>query len=82
MQVEVHDVEAGQAWLEVAQHRVHVGAVHVGQRTGRVDRLEQLYHVVLEEPQRGGVGEHHRRRARTQRGPQGLDVDHAVRSPR
>ena len=80
--VEVHDVEARGAGPELAQHRVHVGAVHVGQRARRVDGVEQLDDAVLEEAERRGVGQHHGRRARPERGPQRVEVDAAARRPR
>ena len=47
--VEVHDVEAGLARLEPAEDRVEVRAVHVGERAGRVGRLEQLADPPLEQ---------------------------------
>ncbi len=77
--VEVHDVEAGLARLEPAEDRVEVGAVHVGQRAGLVDRLEQLADARLEQPERRGVGDHHRGCARPERGPERVEVHAAVR---
>ena len=47
--VEVHDVEAGLARLEPAEDRVEVRAVHVGERAGLVDRVEQLADPPLEQ---------------------------------
>ena len=76
--VEVHDVEAGLAGLEPAQDGVEVGAVHVGQRAGLVDRVEQLADPRLEQAERRGVGDHHRGRPRPEGGPERVDVDAAV----
>ena len=78
MQVEVHDVEARGARAEAAEDRVHVRAVHVGQRARGVDGLEQLDDAPLEEPERRRVGEHDRRGPRTERGAQRVEVDAAV----
>ena len=68
--VEVHDVEAGLARLEPAEDRVEVRAVHVGQRAGRVDRVEQLADPRLEQPERRRVGDHDRRRPRSEGRPE------------
>ena len=82
VEVEMHDVEAGCAGPEAAQHGIHVGAVHVRQRTGGMDGLEELDDVGLEEPQRRRVREHDGRRPRTERAAQCLEVHPAVRSRR
>ncbi len=79
MQVEVHHVEAGLARPELAQDRVHVRAVHVGQRAGLVDRLQHVADAALEQPERRGVGQHHRRRTRPECGAQRVQVHTAVR---
>ena len=76
--VEVHDVEAGGAGPELAQQRVEVGPVHVGQGAGGVDHLEELHDPLLEEPERRGVGDHHRRRRGAERRPERLEVHPAV----
>ena len=81
MDVEVHDVEAGLAGLEPAQDGVQVGAVHVGQRAGRVDGLEQLADASLEQPEGRRVGDHDRGRPRPERGRERLEVDPAVGAP-
>jgi hypothetical protein len=78
VQVEVHHVEAGFARPELAQDRVHVGAVHVGQRTGRMHRVEELVDASLEQAEGGRVGQHHRRRPRPEGRPQGVEVHAAV----
>ena len=74
----MHDVEACGPGAEVTQHRVHVGAVHVGERPGRMDGLEELDDVRLEEPERRGVREHDRGAARAQGGAQRIEVHAAV----
>ena len=79
--VEVHDVEAGLAGLEPAQDGVEVRAVHVGERAGLVDRVEQLADPRLEQAERRGVRDHHGRGARPERRPERVDVDAAVRAP-
>ena len=76
--VEVHHVEARRAGPELAQDRVQVGAVHVGQRAGGVDRLQQLHDARLEEAQGRRVGQHHGGRARAERGAQRVEVDATV----
>ncbi len=63
---------------EVAEHRIEVGAVHVGQRARCVDHLEELHDPRLEEPERGGVRDHDGRRRRPERCPECLEVDAAV----
>ena len=80
--VEVHDVEAGLAGLEPAEDGVEVGPVHVGQGARRVDGVEELADAGLEEPERRGVGDHHRGRLRPERGPERVEVDAAVGSRR
>ena len=80
MRVEVHDVEAGLAGLELAQDRVHVRAVHVGQRAGAVDGLEHLLDLLLEQAERRWVGEHHGGGARAERGLERVEVDAALRA--
>ena len=79
--VEVHDVEPGLAGLEPAQDGVEVGAVHVGQGAGLVDRLEQLADPRLEQPQGRRVGDHHGGRPRAQGRAERVDVDAAVAAP-
>ena len=76
--VEMHDVEAGLARLEAAQDGVQVGAVHVGQRAGLVDRVEQLADARLEQAERRGVGDHDRRRPGTERGTERVEVHAAI----
>jgi hypothetical protein len=77
--VEVHHVETGLTGLELAQDGVHVRAIHVGQRTSGVDRLEHLADPFLEQAQRRWVGEHDRRRARAERRLERGEVDLALR---
>ena len=76
--VEVHHVEAGLAGLEPTHDRVEVGAVHVGQRAGRVDGLEQLADPRLEQAERRRVGDHDRGRPRAERRLERVDVHAAI----
>ncbi len=76
--VEVHDVEAGLAGLEPAEDGVEVRAVHVGQRAGPVDGVEQLADARLEEPERRWIRDHHGGGPWTEGGPEGVDVDAAI----
>jgi hypothetical protein len=78
VRVDVHHVEAGLARLEPAQDRVQVGAVHVGEGAGGVDRLQQLTNLRFEQAHRRWVGDHHRRGLGAERGPERLEVGAAV----
>ena len=80
--VEVHHVEAGLARLEPAEDGVQVGAVHVGQRAHRVDRLEQLADARLEQAEGRGVRDHHGGRPGAEGRLERVDVDAAVRGRR
>ncbi len=79
MQVQVHDVGAEVAGPDLADQRVHVGAVHIDQRALGVQHVGDLVDLLLEDAQRIGVGQHQRGdvfvHLRFQRG----DVDHARR---
>ncbi len=68
----------GLARLEPAEDRVEVGAVHVGQGAGLVDRVEELADPRLEQPERRRVRDHHGGGPRTERGPERVEVDAAV----
>ena len=75
----MHDVEAGLAGSEAAEDGIQVGAIHVGNRARLVDRGQHVADLVLEHAQRARVGEHQRGGVRAERGPQGVEVDPAVR---
>ena len=77
VQVEVHDVDAEVAGANLADQRVHVGAVHVEQRALVVEHVGDLVDLLLEDAEGVGIGEHERGDIvidlRYERG----DVDHA-----
>ena len=60
MQVQVHDVGAEVAGANLADQRVHVGAVHVEQRALGVQHVGDLVDLLLEDAQRIGIGQHQR----------------------
>ena len=72
--VDVHDVEAHVARTRLAQDRVQVRAVSVGECADRVDRTSDLEDVLVEEPQRVGVREHDGGHVGVQRRLQGVEV--------
>ena len=60
VQIEVHDVDAEIAGTGDADERVHVGAIHVDQRTFAVDDLSGFDDVFFKDAERVGVGHHER----------------------
>ncbi len=58
MQVEVHHIDAHIAGAQDAQQGVHVGAIAIDQPAAIVDSLDDMLKVLIEEPQRVGVGQH------------------------
>ena len=76
--VEVHHVEARGAGPEAPQDGVHVGAVHVRQRTRGMGRVEHLHDAPLEQAERGGIGDHDRCRPRAERSAERVEVHAAI----
>ena len=58
MQVEVHHIDAQVARAHNAQQGVQVGAIAVHQAARLVHQPRHLFHILIEQPQRVGVGEH------------------------
>jgi hypothetical protein len=77
VQVEVHDVESRIAGAEAAKDGVQVGAVHVGDGARLPHRGHHLVDLVLEDAQRGGVGDHQRGGVRAKVSAQLVQVDPA-----
>ena len=78
VQVEVHDVEAHVARPRDAHHRVEVGAVVIQRRAHPVHDRRDLLDVLIEQPERVGVGEHQAGHVGVRLGAQVVDV-HAPR---
>ena len=76
MQVEVHHIHAVVAGAHQAGERVHVGPVHVQQRAFVVENPGDRADVLLEHPQRVGVGDHQRGHVLIDHAGQCRDVDH------
>ena len=78
VQVEVHDVEAQLGRLGDPDDRVQVGAVAVDQPAGLVHQPGDLQHVLLEEAQRVGIGQHEAHHRVVQVGLESLQIDVAA----
>ena len=79
MQVQVHHVDAEVAGADLADQRVHVGAVHVEQRALGVEDVGDLVDLVFEDAERGRVGEHQRGGVFVHLPREGFEIDAAMR---
>ncbi len=59
MQVDVHHVDAQVARAHDAQQGVQVGPVAVHQPAGCVHQARHFLHILVEQAERVGVGQHH-----------------------
>ena len=78
VQIDVDDVEAHRARLDLAEDGVEVRTVVVQQPARGVHDVADVEDALLEHAERGGIGQHQTRGLRPDRGAQALDVDIAV----
>ena len=74
VQVEVHQVDAQVTGADDAEQRVQVGAVTVDQAAAIVHDLDHFFYVLIEQPQRIGVGQHQADDGLVTLGFQGFDI--------
>ena len=58
VQVEMHDVDAQIARADNTQQGIQVGAIAIDQTAGLVDDLDDFQHILVEQTERIGVGQH------------------------
>src|SRR5262249_46852093 len=79
VQVQVHEVYTEVAGTNLADVRVHVGAVHVEQAALGMHKVGDLVNLVLKHTQRIGIGQHERGDVFIHLRGERRDVDHAFR---
>ena len=79
VEIQVHHVHAEVAGPRFAHQRIHVGAVHVEQRTLGVQHVGDLVDLAFEDSDRRWIGQHQRRRVFVDYLRQGRHIDAALR---
>ena len=75
MKVVVHDIDPEIAWTGYAKDRIEIRAVVVNETAGAVNDLDHFLNVLVPQPERVRIRDHQRRRVRSGKFPQPLNVD-------